>query len=94
MTDNTASFKYAAVREKILEALRVDLMGPQEECEVLNELPTSSYITGMLYPSNTSLSEDEIYDNQEFMQNEYYSEDKKDSDTGEEYDSGSSLPAV
>lgn len=87
MADNTASFKYAAVREKILEALRVDLMGPQEECEVLNEPPTSSYITGMLYPSNTSLSEDEIYDNQEFMQNEYYSEDKKDSDTSEEYDS-------
>ncbi|MDE5803681.1 MAG: DISARM system helicase DrmA [Lachnospiraceae bacterium] len=88
MADNTASFKHAAVREKILEALRVDLMGPQEECEVLNEVPTSSYITGMLYPSDTSFSEDETYDDQEFMNNEYYTEDRKDSSTGEEdYDS-------
>lgn len=87
MADNITSFKCAAVREKILEALRIDLMGPQEECEVLYELPTSSYITGMLYPSDTSLSEDEIYDDQEFMHNEYYSEDKKDSDLNEEYDS-------
>lgn len=88
MADNTASFKHAAVREKILEALRVDLMGPQEECEVLNEVPTSSYITGMLYPSDTSFSEDETYDDQEFMNNEYYTEDRKDSSTGvEDYDS-------
>ena len=62
-------------------------MGPQEECEVLHEPPTSSYITGMLYPSDTPLSEDEISDDQEFMHNEYYSEDKKDSDSNEEYDS-------
>lgn len=88
MADNTASFKHAAVREKILEALRVDLMGPQEECEALNEVPTSSYITGMLYPSDTSFSEDETYDDQEFMNNEYYTEDRKDSSTGvEDYDS-------
>lgn len=88
MTDNTDSFKYAAVREKILEALRIDLMGPQEECEALNEVPTSSYITGMLYPSDTSFSEDETYDDQEFMNNEYYTEDRKDSRTGiEDYDS-------
>ncbi len=88
MADNTASFKHAAVREKILEALRVDLMGPQEECESLNELPTSSYITGMLYPSDTSFSEDETYDDQEFLNNEYYTEDRQNSGTGmEEYDS-------
>ncbi|MDE7354917.1 MAG: DISARM system helicase DrmA [Acetatifactor sp.] len=88
MADITASFKHAAVREKILEALRVDLMGPQEECEALNEVPTSSYITGMLYPSDTSFSEDETYDDQEFMNNEYYTEDRKDSSTGvEDYDS-------
>lgn len=88
MADITASFKHAAVREKILEALRVDLMGPQEECEALNEVPTSSYITGMLYPSDTTFSEDETYDNQEFMNNEYYTDDRKDSSTGvEDYDS-------
>lgn len=88
MADITASFKHAAVREKILEALRVDLMGPQEECEALNEVPTSSYITGMLYPSDTTFSEDETYDDQEFMNNEYYTDDRKDNSTGvEDYDS-------
>ena len=88
MADNITSFKCAAVREKILEALRIDLMGPQEECEALNEMPTVSYITGMLYPSDTSFSEDETYDDQEFMNNEYYTEDRKDSSTGmEDYDS-------
>ena len=88
MADNITSFKCAAVREKILEALRIDLMGPQEECEALNEMPTVSYITGMLYPSDTSFSEDETYDDQEFMNNEYYTEDRNDSSTGmEDYDS-------
>jgi hypothetical protein len=88
MADYTTSFKCAAVREKILEALRIDLMGPKEECEVLSDVPTSSYITGMLYPSDTSFSEDETYDDQEFMNNEYYTGDRKDSSAGvEDYDS-------
>lgn len=42
-------FKHAIVRQKILDAVRKDLIGPTSDCEQLNEVPTSSYITGLLY---------------------------------------------
>ena len=41
-------FKYSEVRQKIINALRTDLMGPQSENEILDENPKSSYIIGML----------------------------------------------
>jgi len=34
---NAEAFKFAAAREKILKAIRVDLLGPQYEDEVLDE---------------------------------------------------------
>ena len=40
-------FKHAIVRQKILEAVRKDLIGPSSVCEELNEVPTCSYITGL-----------------------------------------------
>lgn len=70
------SFKHAAVRQKILEAVRTDLMGPQSSDEVLDELPTNSYITGMLYPADTNMSEDEYFDEQDFTASEYHSENE------------------
>ena len=42
-------FKHAIVRQKILDAVRKDLIGPTSDCEQLNEVPTSSYITGLLF---------------------------------------------
>ena len=41
-------FKYAKVRQEIINALRTDLMGPQSDDEVLDENPRSAYIAGML----------------------------------------------
>lgn len=70
------AFKHAAVRQKILDAIRTDLMGPQSDDEVLDELPTSSYITGMLYPADTDMSEDENFDEQDFTASEYHSENE------------------
>ncbi|AGK97123.1 DISARM system helicase DrmA [Clostridium pasteurianum] len=68
---------YSAVRNKILEALRIDLMGPLEEKEKLDESPLSSYITGMLYPHKTSISPDVEYENEDFTS-------IRDEDCGEE----------
>ena len=44
------SFLESEVRQKIIEALRKDLVGPLEENEVLDESPMFEYLTGMLYP--------------------------------------------
>ena len=41
-------FKYAKVRQEIINALRTDLMGPQSADEILDENPKSAYIIGML----------------------------------------------
>jgi len=69
-------FRFAAAREKILNAIRMDLLGPQCEDEVLDESPTISYITGMLYPADTSMSEDEEFDEQDFTADEFHSENE------------------
>lgn len=43
-------FKYAKVRQEIIDALKTDLMGPQDEEEVLDENPKFAYLVGMLAP--------------------------------------------
>lgn len=40
--------KYADVRQKIIDAIRTDLIGPLEEEEVLEENPRYAYLIGML----------------------------------------------
>ncbi len=45
-------FKYAEVRQKIIEAIRTDLIGPREENEVLEENPRYAYLVGMLDAQN------------------------------------------
>lgn len=62
------NFKHAIVRQKILDAVRKDLIGPSSDCEQLNEVPTSSYITGLLYPADTDVTEDENYYDVEFTE--------------------------
>ena len=48
-------FQYAEVRQRLIDALKTDLMGPQNVDEVLDENPMFAYIIGMLYPqTNTS----------------------------------------
>lgn len=50
-------FKYSEVRQKIIDAIRTDLIGPLEEKEVLKENPRYAYLVGMLDVQ----SEDEDY---------------------------------
>lgn len=64
-------FKHAIVRQKILDAVRRDLIGPSSAHEELNEVPTSSYITGLLYPANTAVTEDENYFDVEFTEKKF-----------------------
>jgi len=64
-------FKHAIVRQKILDAVRKDLIGPTSDCEQLNEVPTSSYITGLLYPADTDVTEDENYNDIEFTEKNF-----------------------
>lgn len=42
--------KYAKVRQEIIDALKVDLVGPQLEDEVIDENPKFAYLIGMLAP--------------------------------------------
>ena len=43
--------EYYKARSKVVEIVREDLVGPVTEDEVINELPTSYYIMGKLYPN-------------------------------------------
>lgn len=45
MTDR---FKYSEVRQKIVDAIRTDLIGPMKPDEVLDENPRYAYLVGML----------------------------------------------
>ncbi len=59
--------KYKELRSEIIKSLKVDLMGPLTEEEVLDESPLSSYITGMLYPQMSEYSDEAELENAEFM---------------------------
>lgn len=63
-----SDYLYAQVRKKMLDAVRMDLIGPTTENEALSELPTNSYITGMLYPADSTITEDENYNDIEFTE--------------------------
>ena len=63
-----SDYLYAQVRKKMLDAVRMDLIGPTAEDEALTELPTNSYITGMLYPADSAITEDENYNDIEFTE--------------------------
>ena len=41
-------FKYSEVRQKIIDDMRIDLIGPMDENEVLDENPRYAYLVGML----------------------------------------------
>lgn len=55
-------FKYAKARQKIIDALRMDLLGPRDENEVLDERPDTAYILGILEPKTESLNSVEMND--------------------------------
>lgn len=51
--------KYAEVRQKIIEAIRTDLIGPLSSEEVLDENPRYAYLVGMLEPQRDENAPDE-----------------------------------
>lgn len=46
-------------RNRILERLEVDLVGPFEEEEVIESRPSDLYLTGILWPRQTQISPEE-----------------------------------
>ena len=47
----------ADVRDRLIHALRADLVGPALPDEILDEAPTRFYLTGFLAPLNASLDQ-------------------------------------
>lgn len=43
-------FKFADVRQKVIEMMKTDLLGPIDENEILNQNPRFEYLVGMLAP--------------------------------------------
>ncbi len=78
-------FEYAAVRQKIIDAVRTDLMGPKCETEVLDENPKHAYIIGMLISQSEADREKEGLGEQE-IDADVVSEDGEDYTAGEEDD--------
>lgn len=52
-------FRYAEVRQKIIDAIRTDLIGPLSPEEVLDENPRYAYLVGMLEPQRDENAPDE-----------------------------------
>ena len=46
-------FKFAEVRQEVIEMLKKDLLGPNSENEILNQNPRFEYIVGMLAPQTS-----------------------------------------
>ncbi len=69
-------YKHAIVRQKILDAVRQDLIGPSAPEEELFEEPTKSYITGLLYPADSTITEDENYFDVEFTEKKFDAEEE------------------
>lgn len=58
-------FRYAQVRQMIIDAMKIDLMGPQSENEVLDENPRYAYIIGLLAPQSEPGKDSAPEDDQE-----------------------------
>jgi Helicase conserved C-terminal domain len=54
-----AQFDGARVRDRLVEALRFELLGPEAPDEVLNQSPATRYLVGMLAPKNTETDSSE-----------------------------------
>lgn len=78
-------FEFAAVRQKIIDAVRTDLMGPVSETEVLDENPKHAYIIGMLISQSEAEREKDELGEQEIDADVAY-EDDEDYTSGEEDD--------
>lgn len=75
-------FKYAEVRQKMINMLKMDLLGPMEEDEVLEENPRHAYILGMLAPQSDNEKgatiEQEVDGDVSYDENVYSSDEDED----------------
>lgn len=78
-------FKYAEVRQHIIDMLKTDLMGPLDENEVLDENPRHAYIVGMLAPLSDAKGGSAELNEQEVDEDIAY-EDDADYTAGEDDD--------
>lgn len=62
-----SDYMFGKVREELVKAVKIDLMGPMNEEEELDESPLSAYITGMLYPKKSELDEETDLEDVEFV---------------------------
>ena len=76
---------YSQVRQEIIDAVKMDLMGPREEAEVLTENPRSAYIIGMLAPQ-TRLDGDTTSNNEQEVDFDIEYDDSADYTAGEDDD--------
>ena len=55
------------VRERLVNSLRLELLGPESPAEVLHQSPNTRYLVGMLAPAGTTLDpvEDETFEGEE-----------------------------
>ena len=53
-------FKFAGVRQRVIDMMKTDLLGPMDENEVLNQNPRYEYLVGMLAPQSDETSEQEV----------------------------------
>ena len=67
-TDTYPRFEGDLTRDRLLEALRVDLLGPESENEVLAQSPKTRYLVGSLSPRNSEI--DAVEDEQNLAQGE------------------------
>ena len=66
--DTYPTFEGDLVRDRLVEALRFDLLGPEADDEVLPQSPKTRYLIGQLAPRNTEI--DAVEDDQGLAQSE------------------------
>lgn len=71
------------VRQKIIEAIRMDLLGPSKPDELLSGRPNIEYITGFLAPDNEIMYD---YGDDEFIDANKYDSDKPEENLSEKND--------
>lgn len=76
-------FKYAEVRQKVIEMLKKDLLGPMDSNEILDENPRHAYLVGMLAPQSEI---NENGDNEQEVEGDMSYEGDADYTSGEDDD--------
>lgn len=79
-------FKYSAVRQRIIDAMKTDLMGPLMEEEVLDENPKHAYIIGLLAPQTDMSKGTEDDTSEQEIESVVSYEDGEDYTAGEDDD--------